>query len=153
MRNRRREELTTPEQIDRAERAAIYWARKARGLCARCGARSEGIMDCFEPDLCRLRSAAFEAAKLYEERTYKVAANTADINEVHPGSRVPWSEVRSRWLPDGNVVEDRVRWQPLFEASMKRRALLGVLRGKVSASEWVAKEANRKRKRRRHVLS
>lgn len=121
--------------------------------CVACSARGradvEGIFDMIER--CglplrpltpreRLLVAAELAAAVYEKRTIAVAENRAEISEVHHGYRVPWSEIRSRWLapgaPEESPVDQRVEWQPIFEAAMKRRGLLGVLKGTVKSEEW-----------------
>lgn len=85
----------------------------------------------------RLLSAAEMIAALYEFRTIAVAEDRGDIYDVNPGTRVQWTEVRSYTGLTGPEV--RVEWQPVFEAALKRRGLLGVLKGKEKPSEWKAR--------------
>lgn len=92
----------------------------------------------------RLLVAAELAAAVYEQRTIAVAEDRARIDEIAPESRVGWTEIRTRWLgTKGNVVTERIFWQPIFEAALQRRSLLGVLRGKELPSAWLARSAPR----------
>jgi len=83
-----------------------------------------------------IEEAAEVAAALFELRTVKVAEGRGEIHDVNPASRVSWSEVRSCWLREGNVVEERMAFQPAFEAALRRRNLLHVLKGRKGAAEW-----------------
>mgnify|MGYP001571125143 FL=1 len=84
----------------------------------------------------RLLSAAEMMAALFEHRTRLVAEDRGEILDINPASRVQWTETRT--YTGLNGPEDRVAFQVPWEAALRRRGLLGVLRGKVLPSEWLA---------------
>lgn len=83
----------------------------------------------------RLLSAAEMMAALFEHRTRLVAEDRGEILDINPASRVQWTETRA--FTGLNGPEDRVAFQAPWEAALRRRGLLGVLRGRVQPSEWL----------------
>lgn len=144
--NVRGEELS-PEQATLAEKSSLVWARVAAGLCPDCGAPATMSQDNPEPGPrcgdnsggCRMRKIAFDMAAIFEVRTRAVAAGSGDVTIAHPHYRVSWHEVG---LSGPN---DRVAFQPAFESALKRRGLLGVLRGTISSVEWVQRHPKQRR--------
>ncbi len=82
----------------------------------------------------RIELAARWAAVRYAERTVAVAENTAPVHDVSPAYRVTWSEVREQF---DLTVAQRAAFQPAFEAELRKRGLLSVLRGRRTAREWL----------------
>ena len=84
------------------------------------------------------QEAADWAAGLYMDRTRAVAAGTVNPYYVHPAYRVDRTEIVMQFPqlqgPDGWEV-----FQPYFDEAIKKRKLLKVLHGKMTAEEWVAK--------------
>jgi hypothetical protein len=82
----------------------------------------------------KLAEAAEWAADLFEQRTRKVAANTARVDEVLPDTRVQWSEIRDKFAFKPAL---RSQFQLFFDKALSHRGLLGVLRRSESAVVWV----------------
>ena len=79
------------------------------------------------------RAAAW-AAEMYEKRTRAIAAGAGSALDCDPSARVLWSEIIK---PFGLTIGDRDDFNTAFRREMRRRGLLGVLAGRVSAGDWL----------------
>lgn len=84
------------------------------------------------------RDAAEWAAELFESRTVEFATGGGSVHYAHPAYRVSWHEIVGRF-PGMSGPTARVEFQTAFDAAIKRRGLLRVLRGTQTASDWYAK--------------
>ena len=82
-----------------------------------------------------MQEAAAWAAEEFEKRTKALAAGEQNINWALPESRVCWSEVATHM----NGETNRNDFQQLFETEIKKRKLFRVLRGKITAEDWMRK--------------
>ncbi len=90
------------------------------------------------PDALLQMYAGMLRVRLFEERVRQLAkqgsaggliASVRSIHDILPETRVPWSEVCARWgLGGPTIIEDRLAFQPMFEAALKRRGLLAELK-------------------------
>ena len=87
-------------------------------------------------------AAAEWAADEYRRRTQQIADGfTVDPYWLDNESRVSWHETLAACPAlRADPVDARIRFQPAFNAAMRRRRLLGVLRGTRSIDEWAAWE-------------
>ena len=86
----------------------------------------------------KVLEAAQWAAAEYERRTRLIAANESGINIywLPPEGRVSWHEIAPKFdLHD--YIDARQAFQKPFEKEIKKRKLFRVLRGKLSAVDWV----------------
>jgi len=82
-----------------------------------------------------LHQAAIWAAQEFEKRTRAIVEDSKpNLNWLLPDYRVTWSEVIAHFH-----ITDHCGFQRLFENEIKKRKLFRVLRGKLTAKEWVAK--------------
>lgn len=82
--------------------------------------------------------AATWAAEEYERRTRIIAANgKVNVYWLLTAGRVSWHEVALKF--NLNYSENRMDFQEPFEAEMRKRHLIKVLKNKMSAEKWVEK--------------
>lgn len=96
-------------------------------------------------DEAKVLKAAKWAAEEYERRTRIIAANEPGINIywLPPEGRVSWHEIAPKFDLLNTCVKSRLAFQKPFETEMRKRKLIGVLKKRMTAVEWVEKYGNR----------
>ncbi len=83
----------------------------------------------------KIAEAAKWAAQLYANRTTVLAeGRDRRVLYAHPAYRVAWSEVQGVHQLS---LDQREQWQARFEVELRKLDLLSVLRGKITAVQWL----------------